>query len=70
MEQLIKALQILLKYGNPDCPTHCEHDVMMICGINPENVSNKDKEELDELGFFVSDRYGKELFCSYKFGSA
>jgi hypothetical protein len=30
VENLIKALQIFLKYGNPDNPTHCEHDVLTV----------------------------------------
>ena len=51
MKDLIEALQILLKYGNPDFPTHCEHDVMVICGIYPNDVSDEDKEKLDKLGF-------------------
>lgn len=70
MENLIKALQILLKYGNPDSPTHCEHDVMYICGIDPDDVSVEDIKELNELGFFVSDDTGEPQFQSYKFGSA
>lgn len=69
MTDLIEALQILLKYGNPNCPTHCEHDVLMICGIEPQDVSDEDKEKLEELGFFVSDEYGEEMFKSFKFGS-
>jgi hypothetical protein len=69
MEELIEALQILLKYGNPVNPTHCEHDVLMICGILPSDVSEKDKKKLDELGFFVSYEFGDESFVSYKFGS-
>ena len=44
MKQLIEALTILLKYGNPDYPTHCEHDVMYICGIEPEQVSEEEHE--------------------------
>ena len=36
MEDLIKALQILLKYGNPSYPTHCEHDELRVHGIDPE----------------------------------
>lgn len=40
MENLIKALQILLQYSNPDFPTHCEHD---ICDIDPADVSEADK---------------------------
>ena len=66
MEDLIKALQILLKYGNPDYPTNCEHDVLYICGIDADSVSEEDVEELDKLGFFVNDDNG---FSSYKYGS-
>lgn len=70
MEKLIQALQILLKYGNPDYPTHCEHDILTICGIEPSDVSEEDIAKLDELGFFVGDEYGEEAFHSYKYGSA
>lgn len=70
MSNLIEALQILLKYGNPTHPTHCEHDVLMIVGIDPELVSEDDKSRLDELGFFVSSEYGEEMFQSYRYGSA
>lgn len=66
MEYLIKALQILLKYGNPTHPTHCEHDVLYICGIEPDDVSAEDKVALDELGFFFEDGG----FRSFRFGSA
>jgi hypothetical protein len=70
MENLIKALQIFLKYGNPNYPTHCEHDVMYICDIDPQDVSEEDKKTLDELGCFASDELGEEGFQSFKFGSA
>lgn len=68
MEKLIEALQILFKYGNPDYPTHCEHDVMYIVGIDPDDVSDEDKAKLEELGF----HYGgdNDGFYSYKYGSA
>ena len=66
MSDSIKALQILLKYGNPDYPTHCEHDVLTICGIHPSDVSEADLAELDDLGFFVG---GEDCFQSFKFGS-
>jgi|TARA_R110000765_G_scaffold415883_1_gene517307 hypothetical protein len=69
MEQLIEALQILLKYGNPDNPTHCEHDVLYICGIDPIDVSEEDIETLDGMGFFISNAYGDECFMSFKYGS-
>ena len=39
MEDLIKALQILLKYGNPKYPTVCEHDILYIVGIDLEKIS-------------------------------
>lgn len=68
MEDLIKALQIFLKYGNPEFPTHCEHDILMIADIDPEKVSEEDIKELDKLGFFISEQY--DSFVSFRFGSA
>jgi hypothetical protein len=68
VNDLIEALQILLKYGNPDYPTHCEHDMLTIVGIDPKDVSQEDIQKLDELGFFVSNEY--YAFISFKFGSA
>lgn len=67
MDDLIKALTIFRKYGNPKNPTHCEHDELWICGIDPADVSTEDKKELDRLGFFVDD---DESFKSFQFGSA
>lgn len=66
MSDLIEALNIFLKYGNPHNPTHCEHDEMFIAGISPDQVSKEDIARLDELGFFVS----REGFKSFRFGSA
>tara|TARA_Y100000310_G_scaffold344546_1_gene457883 strand:- start:2984 stop:3331 length:348 start_codon:yes stop_codon:yes gene_type:complete len=68
MKNLIKALQIFLKYGNPDYPTHCEHDELWICGIDPADVSDEDIAILDDLGFFVEE--DEECFKSYRYGSA
>jgi hypothetical protein len=68
MEDLIKALQIFLKYGNPYSPCHCEHDYLYI-DINPELVSAEDIEQLDNLGFFIDAEYGGRGFGSYRFGS-
>ena len=73
MRDLIEALIILLKYGNPQWPTHCEHDVMMIMEIDPDNVSEGDKNRLAELGFHHGphEANGDEpCFNSYRFGSA
>lgn len=70
MEDLIKALTILLKYGNPKWPTHCEHDIMYIMEIDPIKVSEEDIKELDQLGFMISEEFGEPQFVSYRFGSA
>ncbi len=66
MKNLIDALNIFLKYGNPPYPTHCEHDELFVM-IGEELVSEEDKKELDRLGFRVNDN---GTFSSYKFGSA
>jgi len=53
MSDLIKALQILLKYGNPNYPTHCIHDELIIHGIEPEIINKEDTKELKVLGFEI-----------------
>jgi len=68
MEDLIKALQIFSEYGNPQWPTHCEHDILLVM-IDPDIVHEKDIARLDDLGFFVSTEH-PDCFASYKFGSA
>jgi len=68
MLDLIEALQILAKYGNPASPTHCEHDYLYVA-INPDLVSEQDKQRLSELGFIVDGEYGGEGFGSFRFGS-
>jgi hypothetical protein len=75
MSDLIEALQILLKYGNPPNPTDCCHDQLTICGIDPSAVSKEDKDRLDELGFLIDwavDEGGERVgsFISFRFGSA
>lgn len=67
MDDLIKALQILRKYGNPKYPTNCSYDVLFV-DINPADVSTEDIKELETLGFFVSDE-DDDGFTSFKFGS-
>lgn len=66
MSDLIEALQIFLRYGNPKYPTHCEHDKLYIA-INPKLVSEEDKKRLHELGFFADTEASG--FKSYRFGS-
>ena len=65
MSKLIEALQIFLKYGDIEHPTHCEHDMLHVM-VDPDIVSDVDNATLYELGFFVHE----EGFASYKYGSA
>jgi len=67
MKDLVEALQIFLKYGNSDRPTHCEHDTLTVF-VDPSAVSEADIGELDELGFFADKQ--ESCFMSYKYGSA
>ena len=70
MNDLIEALQIFSKYGNPKYPTHCEHDVLCINSeICPYDLSVDDRVRVEKLGFFVSEEYGERVFKSFKFGS-
>lgn len=68
MEDLIKALQIFLKYRNERWPTHCEHDIMMIARVTEEEVSDEDKNLLSDLGFSWNDEY--DCWTSFRYGSA
>jgi len=68
LDELISALTIFRKYGNPKYPTHCEHDELTICGIDPANVSAEDISRLEEMGFIVNDAEG--CFYSFRYGSA
>jgi len=66
MSNLIKALQIFLKYGDEEWPTNCSHDEFAVM-IDPAIVSDEDIVLLDDLGFFPED--GEDWFVSYKYGS-
>lgn len=69
MENLIKALQIFLRHGNVDYPTHCEHDVMYIMPNDPDNFTEEEISELKELGFHYGvTEYGDVGWYSYKYG--
>lgn len=68
MEDLIKALQILLKYGNPKYPTVCEHEILYIVGIDLKKISIEDINELENLGFNIN--IEESEIYSFKFGSA
>ena len=67
MEDLIKALTILLKYGNPYSPFHCTYDTLYIWDISFSEVSEEDKKLLDGLGFFEDSE--DDGFMSYRYGS-
>jgi hypothetical protein len=68
---LIEALTILNEYAKDDRwrGTHCEHDMLTVCGVDPDEVSDEHKEALERLGFFVGDEYGESAFHSYRWGS-
>ena len=71
MEDFIKAMQIFQKYMEKDvrCPFHCEHDILLVCCVDIDVVSDEDKELLDNLGFFPGNDYGDETWSSFRFGS-
>jgi hypothetical protein len=68
MENLIKALQIFLKYGNPTYPTTCEHDTLYVVGYDDKEFSKDDIAELNKLGFEYDEELGS--WVSFTFGSA
>lgn len=67
-DALIEAFTIFRRYGNPPFPTHCEHDELMIVGIDPDDVSDADRVRLDALGFDMGG--DGDGFHSYLYGSA
>jgi len=79
MDKLIEALQILMKYGNPTYPFHCEHDILYIVGFEPEKISKEDRDKLYDFGIIVrvageidednEKIYESEIY-SYRYGSA
>ena len=71
MDQLIEALQIFLKYGNPSHPTHCEHDILYVYpGVTAAEMWDDDVEQLEQLGFTPDDEFGNEgAWSSFKYGS-
>lgn len=65
MNDLIKALQIFAKYTDSMYPTKCEHDILIVNCVSPDDVSEEDKVELAKLGFTP---YEDFAFVSYRFG--
>jgi hypothetical protein len=68
VDDLIEALTIFRKYGNPSSPTHCEHDKLIVT-IDPSMVSTEDIARLHDLGFLTDDDT-ENGFYSFRFGSA
>jgi hypothetical protein len=66
MKDLIEALQIFAKYGDPENPTHCEHDELFVHVVDAKEMSAEDLTRLEELSFTPSDGGG---FSSFRFGS-
>jgi hypothetical protein len=65
MEKLIAALQIFLRYTNIPWPPKPSYIRMVIYDISPDEVTDEDKQTLEELGFFV-DKF-ENCFQSYKY---
>lgn len=67
LDDLIEALTIFRKYAAPDYPTHCSHDQLTICGVEPDAVTPEDKARLRDLGFVEG---SEGAFISFRFGGA
>jgi len=70
MDDLIEALQIFNKYipegtYGKEHPTTCEHDMLFVNAVRPDQVSEEDIKRLEELGF---ENYENVVFVSYRFG--
>ena len=67
MKNLVEAFQIFLKYGNPNYPLQCEHDVFYVYDYNIKDFSKEDIERLYELAFEWDEE--EECFVSFEHGS-
>ena len=67
MEDLIKALQIFLKYRNDKWPIWFDCDALIINGIELHEVSSEDVNQLYVLSFYWNTAC--KAFVSYRFGS-
>ena len=65
MKELIKALQIMLRYfkdADEKFPTHCEHDILYVWGVDFDKIPLADVLRLYELGFIPGGDYDCEVF--------
>lgn len=69
MKDLIEALQIFAKYQIATrSPTICEHNTLIIVGVNYKDMKKEDIQWVEALGFEWDEAEG--YFCSYRFGAA
>lgn len=64
MKNLVKALQILLKYGDNKNPFIFEYGIIKIVGYYPKNMSEQDISDLEKLGFIWENE--RECFSCYE----
>ena len=53
MNDLIKILNILKKYGNPDNPISINNELMVFNGFNVREITEKDCIKLRNLGVII-----------------
>lgn len=66
MHDFVEAFKIFSKYAEDRNITSCEHDVLYV-HVDAEQVSEKDKARLSELGFEVNEEFNN--FESFRHGS-
>ena len=65
MKNLIEALQIMLRYfknADEKFPTHCEHDILYVYGVDFERMPLDAVLRLYEMGFFPGSDEDGEAF--------
>lgn len=67
MDDLIEALTIFRKYGNPRSPVFCGHDQIFVnIQTGPDQMTPGDADRLEALSFTHDGDMG---WTSYRFGS-
>lgn len=66
MNDLIEALQIMMKHGDVKRPLQCEHDELYVFP-NSMDFTDQEISRLEDLGFYTDDE--NEGFYSFKYGS-
>ena len=64
LAHLVEALQILLKYGNPNSPVSGYQDCLWV-SIEASSVTDRDKRLLGVLGFEISKKRGVFVSCHF-----